>query len=108
MFRDRNDAATRLAARLMSYQGRNPLILAIPRGAVPMAKIIADKLGGDLDVVLVRKLRAPHQPELAIGSVNESGWTFQSDDAELYGANRNYFEAEKQLQLETIRQRRAQ
>jgi putative phosphoribosyl transferase len=108
MFRDRNDAATRLAARLMAYQGRNPLILAIPRGAVPMAKIIADKLGGDLDVVLVRKLRAPRQPELAIGSVNESGWTFIADHAELYGANAHYIEAEKRLQMQTIRQRRAQ
>lgn len=108
MFRDRNDAATRLAARLMAYQGRNPLILAIPRGAVPMAKIIADKLGGDLDVVLVRKLRAPRQPELAIGSVNESGWTYQADHAGFYGASAEYIEAEKRLQLQTIRQRRVQ
>ncbi len=108
MFRDRNDAATRLAARLMAYQGRNPLILAIPRGAVPMAKIIADKLGGDLDVVLVRKLRAPRQPELAIGSVNESGWTYQADHAGFYGASAEYIEAEKRLQMQTIRQRRAQ
>src|ERR1035437_2732762 len=108
MFRDRNDAATRLAARLMAYQGRNPLILAIPRGAVPMAKIIADKLGGDLDVVLVRKLRARQQPELAIGSVNESGWTYQADHAGFYGASAEYIEAEKRLQMQTIRQRRAQ
>ena len=108
MFRDRNEAATRLADRLKAYRGKNPLILAIPRGAVPMAKIIADKLEGDFDVVLVRKLRAPHQPELAIGSVNESGWTYQSNFAELYGANKDYIEAEKCLQLETIHRRRAQ
>lgn len=108
MFRDRNEAATRLADKLKAYRGKNPLILAIPRGAVPMAKIIAEKLEGDFDVVLVRKLRAPHQPELAIGSVNESGWTYQSNFAELYGANRDYIEAEKRLQMETIRQRRAQ
>ena len=108
MFRDRNEAAIRLADRLKAYRGKNPLILAIPRGAVPMAKIIADKLEGDFDVVLVRKLRAPHQPELAIGSVNESGWTYQSNFAELYGANKDYIEAEKRLQLETIHRRRAQ
>lgn len=108
MFRDRNEAATRLADRLKAYRGKNPLILAIPRGAVPMAKIIADKLEGDFDVVLVRKLRAPHQPELAIGSVNERGWTYQSNFAELYGANKDYIEAEKRLQLETIHRRRAQ
>lgn len=108
MFRDRNEAASRLAERLQAYRGKNPLILAIPRGAVPMAKIIADKLEGELDVVLVRKLRAPRQPELAIGSVNESGWTYQSDYAELYGADAAYIASEKRAQMETIRRRRAQ
>lgn len=108
MFRDRDEAANRLAEKLKSYRGKNPLILAIPRGAVPMAKIIADKLAGELDVVLVRKLRAPHQPELAIGSVNESGWTYLADFAQLYGGSSDYLEAEKRTQMETIRQRRAQ
>lgn len=108
MFRDRDEAADRLAGKLKSYRGKNPLILAIPRGAVPMAKIVADKLGGELDVVLVRKLRAPHQPELAIGSINESGWTYLADFAALYGGSASYLEAEKRTQTETIRQRRAQ
>lgn len=108
MFRDRAEAAQRLAERLTAYRGKHPLILAIPRGAVPMAQVLAEQLAGELDVVLVRKLRAPDQPELAIGSVNESGWTFVADFAETYGADRRYIEAEKRLQLETIRQRRAQ
>lgn len=108
MFRDRKDAASRLVERLQAYRGKNPLILAIPRGAVPMARIIADQLEGELDVVLVRKLRAPQQPELAIGSVNESGWTYQSGYAELYGADAAYIASEKQAQMETIRRRRAQ
>ena len=55
MFHDRKDAAEQLAEKLLPYQGQNPLVLAIPRGAVPMAKIIADKLHGDMDIVLVRK-----------------------------------------------------
>jgi predicted phosphoribosyltransferase len=108
MFRDRHDAAVRLAERLDAYRGKNPLILAIPRGAVPMAKLIAAKLEGEFDVVLVRKLRAPHQPELAIGSVDEGGWTFIAEYAEMYGANSAYLESEKQAQLQTMRQRRAQ
>jgi len=108
MFSDRDDAARRLAERLRGYRGRNPLILAIPRGAVPMAKIIAERLGGEFDVVLVRKLRAPQQPELAIGSVNESGWTYLADYADAYGADAQYIESEKRLQLQTIRARRAQ
>lgn len=108
MFRDRTDAAHRLLARLQAYKNKRPLVLAIPRGAVPMAKIIADSLKGDLDVVLVRKLRAPHQPELALGSVNESGWTFMADFAEQYGADPDYLESEKLAQLKTIQQRRSQ
>ncbi len=75
MFLDRDEAAHRLADRLTAYRGQHPLVLAIPRGGVPMARVIADQLGGELDVVLVRKLRAPQQPALAIGSVDESGWT---------------------------------
>jgi predicted phosphoribosyltransferase len=72
-FKNREQAARLLADRLAHYQGHRPLVLGVPRGAVPMARIIADALGGDLDVVLVRKLRAPGQPELAIGAVDEAG-----------------------------------
>lgn len=108
MFNDRNDAARQLAKKLGQYRGQNPLILAIPRGAVPMAKIIAEELGGSFDVVLVRKLGAPYQPELAIGSVDESGWTYIADHAASTGANKDYIESEKQAQLEIIRKRRNQ
>jgi len=72
-FSNRDEAARLLAARLERYRSERPLVLGVPRGAVPMARIIADTLGGDLDVVLVRKLRAPGQPELAIGAVDEAG-----------------------------------
>jgi len=108
MFHDRNEAAIRLAKELEGYKGKQALILAIPRGAVPMAKIIADKLDGVFDVVLVRKLRAPNYPELAIGSIDESGWTYIADHAASVGADSRYIEAEKRTQMATIKQRRAQ
>ncbi len=108
MFHDRNEAAILLAEQLSDYQGKNPLILAIPRGAVPMAKIIADQLGGEFDVVLVRKLRAPNYLELAIGSIDEGGWTYIADHAASVGADSEYIEAERQQQMATIKQRRAQ
>jgi putative phosphoribosyl transferase len=108
MFNDRNDAAIQLAEALKQYRGQNPLVLAIPRGAVPMAKVIADELGGRFDVVLVRKLRAPFQPELAIGSVDESGWAYIASHAASTGASQDYIESEKQVQMETIRNRRNQ
>lgn len=108
IFKDRNDAAQKLADKLMQYKGKYPLILAIPRGAVPMAKIIAEELQGDFDVVLVRKLRAPFQPELAIGSIDESGWAYIASHAISTGADESYIESEKNVQMETIRQRRKQ
>jgi predicted phosphoribosyltransferase len=107
MFRDREDAARRLAEALEQYRGQNPLVLAIPRGAVPMAKIIAGALGGEVDVVLVRKLRAPGNPEFAIGSVDETGWTYLGDYAGRVGGSSQYIEAEKEAQLKVMRERRA-
>jgi len=107
IFRDREDAARRLAEALARYSGHNPLVLAIPRGAVPMAKIISDALGGEVDVVLVRKLRAPGNPEFAIGSVDETGWTYLGDYAERAGGSSQYIEAEKEAQLKVMRERRA-
>ena len=59
-FQDRSDAARQLAKALSAYSGKYPLILAIPRGAVPIGKIIAEQLEGELDVVLSRKLTAPY------------------------------------------------
>jgi predicted phosphoribosyltransferase len=108
MFRDRQDAALRLAKALEPYAGRNPLVLAIPRGAVPMARTIAEKLGGEFDVVLVRKLRAPYQPEFAIGSIDESGWAYVAPHAIVMDIDDAYLAQEKSRQLETIRRRRAQ
>ena len=108
VFRDRLDAARRLAERLQAYAGQNPLVLAIPRGAVPMAQCIAQALQGELDLVLVRKLGAPYQPKYAIGSVDESGWTYLSPHAAATGADAHYIATEKRRQLQLIHQRRAQ
>jgi predicted phosphoribosyltransferase len=105
-FKDREHAAELLVQRLRtSYKGKNPLVLGVPRGALPMAKIIADALGGELDVVLVHKLTHPEQPELAIGAIDEQGNAFVSEwAADLDAA---YLEEEKQRQLAVLRERRA-
>jgi len=107
LFRDRGEAAEKLAAALDAWRGRNPLVLGIPRGAVPMARVIAERLGGEVDAVLVRKLRAPGNPEYAIGSIAESGWSYVAPHAQSAGATAAYVESEKARQLEAIRQRRA-
>ena len=107
-FDSRLDAGKQLARALAAYRGRNPLVLAIPRGAVAMGAELAAALQGELDVVLVRKLRAPGAPELAVGAVDESGWTYVADHAAEAGADAGYLAREKAAQLETLRRRRAQ
>lgn len=108
IFKDREQAAQALARGLAAYKGRNPLVLAIPRGAVPMAKIVARELDGEFDVVLVRKLGAPGNPEFAIGAIDESGWVYLAPYAGQVGADADYIERLKERELATIRARRAQ
>jgi putative phosphoribosyl transferase len=68
-FRDRSNAGQKLANALKGYEGQDPVILALPRGGVPVAAEIAASLRAPLDVILVRKIGAPLQPELAMGAV---------------------------------------
>jgi predicted phosphoribosyltransferase len=107
LFRSRVDAARQLAKALARYCGRNALVLAIPRGAVEMGRVVADELGGELDVVLVRKLHSPISPEFAVRSIDESGWAYIADHAARAGADAEYLEREKAIQLETLCKRRA-
>ena len=81
MYRDRREAGRRLAEAMAELKGKYPLILAIPRGGVPMARVIADALEGELDVVLVRKIGAPGNPEFAIGAVSEDGSVHLEEEA---------------------------
>ena len=114
MFQNREDAARRLAEALDRFRvrptdtrERRPLVLAIPRGAVPMGATIAGALGGELDVVLVHKLGAPGNPELAIGAVDETGRLYLNEEADVLQVNESYLERERQAQLQRLRRRRA-
>ena len=106
LFLNRRDAAERLSQALMHWKGRNPLILAIPRGAIEIGRVIADRLDGELDVVLVRKLRAPSSPEFAVGAIAESGWTYIAPHAQAAGADDRYIDEEKRYQLNVLKGRR--
>ncbi len=108
MFQDRLDAARQLTKALHKYQNQNPLLLAIPRGAVPMASAMAKALNGQLDVVLVRKLRAPLQPEWAIGAVDETGLACLSAQASAPGLDPQYVQEEIAAQMATLKSRRRQ
>ena len=73
-FRDRTEAGQLLAARLSRYANQQVLVLALPRGGVPVAYEIAQALHADLDLCLVRKLGVPGQPELAMGAIASGGF----------------------------------
>ena len=72
-FRDRRDAGRRLAERLTAYTGSDVIVLGLPRGGVPVAAEVARALGAPLDIVVVRKLGVPWQPEVAMGAIGEGG-----------------------------------
>jgi len=107
VFADRDDAARALARALEALRGSHPLVVAIPRGAVTMGATIARALDGDFDVVLVRKLGAPFDPELAVGSIDEGGWRYVAPHARASGADERYLDAAAARELATIRARRA-
>jgi putative phosphoribosyl transferase len=80
LFRDRRDAGQRLAARLGHLRSEHPIVLGLPRGGVPVAFEVARALGAPLDVIVVRKLGVPFQPELGMGAIGEGGARVLNDD----------------------------
>ena len=68
-FRSRTEAGRQLATHLMSFRSRTPVVLALPRGGVPVGFEVAKALRAPLDLVLVRKIGAPGHPELGLGAV---------------------------------------
>jgi putative phosphoribosyl transferase len=81
LFRDRRDAGRRLAAALERFRDERPVVIGLPRGGVPVAYEVARALETPLDVVVVRKLGAPLQPEYAIGAIAENGVALVDDRA---------------------------
>ena len=107
MFADREDAARQLASELAGLKLHDPIVLAIPRGGVVTGAVLARALGADLDVVLSRKLRAPFQPEFAIGVVGEDGEVYLNHHVDgAMSVDKGYLEEERQRQVSAIEQRR--
>ena len=73
VFADRVDAGRQLAERLEHLRGQDVVVLGLPRGGVPVAAEVAAALDAPLDVIVVRKLGVPFQPELAMGAIGEGG-----------------------------------
>jgi predicted phosphoribosyltransferase len=107
MFRDREDAARRLAGKLKGRELHAPLVLAVPRGGVVTGAVLARELGAELDVVLSRKLRAPGRPEVAVGAVAENGRVYLDHLGQRYReVMRGYLARERRAQLAEIARRR--
>lgn len=108
-FLDRRDAGARLAAALERFQEDQPIILALPRGGVPVAFEVARALGAELDLLLVRKIGAPGHQELAIGAVvgGTSPQLVLNREIIAHAAlPAGYIEAEQKRQLAEIERRR--
>lgn len=73
VFKDREEAGRLLAYRLSKYQGEDAVILALPRGGLPVARQVADRLGAPLDILVARKIGAPGNEEFALGAVTARG-----------------------------------
>lgn len=105
-FVDRREAGRLLARQLERFRAGRPVVLGIPRGGVVIAAEIADHLGGELDIVLSRKIGAPGNPELAIAAVAEDGRLFLDERiAERVGASGAFIAREQGRQLGEIARR---
>ena len=108
-FIDRTDAGRQLAKALTAYKTQSPVILALPRGGVPVAAEIATALDAPLDLILVRKIGVPFQPELAMGAVVDGSEpvTVRNEDViGLTGVSEQEFNATRDQQLAEIERRR--
>jgi len=109
MFENRTQAGRRLAERLARFKDQNPVVLALPRGGVPVAFEVANALEAPLDLVLVRKIGAPFQRELAVGAVvdGERPVTVVNEEiARMVRLSDDYIERESKQQLAEIERRR--
>ena len=108
-FADRREAGRMLAASLARFQGPDTLVLALPRGGVPVGFEVARALGAELDVLIVRKIGAPGHEELGIGAVVDGDpprLVINAPVAEMVGASQAYIEQEKARQLAEIARRK--
>jgi len=108
-FQDRREAGQRLAEAMASQDLTNVVVLALPRGGVPVAAPVAQALGAPLDLLLVRKIGAPGQPELAVAAVADGADPVLACDDEtmaLTGASPQYIQRELPAHLREIERRR--
>lgn len=106
MFQDRTDAGQRLADVLRERDLDVDLVLGIPRGALPVARLVADELDVPLDIVVAKKMSAPDNPEFAIGAAASDGSVSLDDETiERLGVDSEYVQRERERAAETAREK---
>ncbi len=108
MFKDRADAGRRLAQKLGAYGAETPVVVALPRGGVPVGYEIARALNAPLDIIVVRKIGAPGQHELGIGALVDGDHpetVLNEELLQLIDVSREYLDREIKLELREIRRR---
>ncbi|MDY6770937.1 MAG: phosphoribosyltransferase family protein [Candidatus Nanohaloarchaea archaeon] len=107
MFADRNDAGTQLAEELLEREIDADIVLAIPRGGLPLGRKVADALHVPLDIVVARKISAPRNEELALGAVASDGSVYLDEDmVQRSGATDDYLEEQQEIEAENAREKR--
>lgn len=106
MFKDRTEVGRLLAGKIRNMDIKNPIVLAIPRGGVPVAKEIALEIHAPLDLIITRKIGYPGQPEFAIGSVTQEGAIILDERTiSTLDVSKEYLKKETDLQREEIHRR---
>ncbi len=108
IYKDRKDAGKKLASLLKNYKGRKDIIvLALPRGGVVVGYEVSKVLKCPLDIIIIRKIGCPSQPELAIGAVSETGAIVLNENIiSAYGVPKEFIEKEISMQREEISRRK--
>lgn len=106
MFEDRAEAGDRLAATLAARDIDADLVLAIPRGGLPVARPVADRLDAPLDIVAAKKMGMPGNPEFAVGAAASDGSVWHNDDIlDRYDIDESYLDAERDRAAKTAREK---
>jgi predicted phosphoribosyltransferase len=108
MFADRTDAGLQLTEELIERGVEADVVLAVPRGGLPLGRTVADRLGAPLDMVAAKKVGAPQNPELAVGAAAGDGSLYRNDDLiERLGVDEDYIEERRATAAATAREKEA-
>jgi predicted phosphoribosyltransferase len=107
MFKDRKEAALKLVDKLIDLKDSNAVVVALPRGGVPLGVILAKKLNLDFDIFFVKKIPSPYNSEVAIGAISENGYVYLNKDAiNMLNISNDYIKNKELEILQKIKEKR--